>query len=243
MSEQKDIYFASGVIARRELLSDSRLEEIRKTRDVNALKTLLSDTPYADLDFNRALKAFFEDLNALAPQLHDFFFYRYECHDCKIVFRMIDGQLTEDEAKDMMFSDDVGALAGSDVIKEASENRDVALEIIDRRYMERVYDEYRKRDIVRDVLEIEADYANTRSYLRLGMADPRISITFGKNIRKGLKLTELEEKLTRELEEKLDSFPYRYITTGFEPVFRYFYRRMREIDTVREAYLLRRAGL
>lgn len=235
-----DIYFASGVIATRELLSDSKLEEIKNAEDVESLKAALSDTPYGDLDFERVKSEFFEDLKRLAPQLYDFFFYRYECHDHKIVFRMLDGQLTEEEAHSMMFSSNMDT--SSEIIKKAMENRDVALELIDRYYMEKIYEEYKKTDIVREILEIEADYANTRSYLRLGRIDQRIFIPFGKKIR-DLKLTELEENLEKEIREKMDSYPYVYMRIGFEPVFRYFYRKMREIDLVRETYLLRRAGL
>jgi hypothetical protein len=235
-----DIYFASGVIACRTLLSESALEEIKKAKDVETLKALLSDTPYSNLDFNRIMNEFLEDIKNLAPQLYDFFFYRYESHDCKTVFRMVDGELTKDEALKIMFSDKVDALASSDVIKEAIANKDIALELIDRYYMEKMYEEYRKIGIIRETLEIEADYANTRAHLR--SADDRVFIPFGRT-REGVKLLELEEKLDKEEEKKLESYPYKYITTGFEPVFRYYYKRMKEIEIIRESYLLRRAGL
>jgi hypothetical protein len=238
-----DIYFSSGVIAciENRLLSDSRISELREAKDISSFRALLSDTQYSDLDFDRALREFFDDLKRLAPELYDFFARGYEAHDAKIAFRMLDGQLTKEEASDSMFyGDELERIIASEPVKVAMDNRDVALEVIDRYYLEKLYREYGRIEIVRAILETEANYANTRAFLRLGRVDKRVEIPFGKVI-DGIKLMDLDERREREIEAKLMS--YIYFTIGYEPVFRYFYRRMDEIVRVREIWLLKRAGL
>jgi vacuolar-type H+-ATPase subunit C/Vma6 len=238
-----DIYFASGVIACIEsrLLSDSRISELREAKDISSFKALLSDTQYSGLDFDRALREFFDDVKRLAPELYDLFAHGYEAHDAKIAFRMLDGQLTKEEASGSMFyGGELDRISASEPVKMAIDNHDVALEVIDRYYMEQLYKEYKRIEIVRAILETEANYANTRAFLRLGHADKRVEIPFGKVV-DGVKLTDIDERLEREIEEKL--MDYRYFTIGYEPVFRYFYRRMNELIRVREIWLLKRAGL
>jgi len=234
-----DVYFASGVIAciENKLLSRARIDELRGAKSYPALRELLTGTEYADMDLNKTEQIFFSQLRSLAPDLYDFFAIRLEMHDARIAYRLLTGELEEEEAEDLFFvRENPGRLeAVGDFIE-----KDFPFERIDRYHFIDAYRKYEKIDVVREVLGVEADYFNTRIFLRTGKRDLEIMLPFGV-IREGINFSNLEEKKEAEIERKLEA--QRFYTVGYAPVFRYFYRKTKEIEEVREIITLKRAGL
>jgi vacuolar-type H+-ATPase subunit C/Vma6 len=246
MSDMRDICFASGVVAclENKLLSRSKREELSSAKDLETLRPLLADTPYNDLNIENPLKETFDLLEEIAPIFYDFFSLRFEAHDAKILYRYMTGELKEEETKELLFTKrELKGIEDMDPIKKAMP--DFPMTTIDKYYFEQIFSIYRQIPIVRDVLKIEIDHANMRSFLRLGKVEEKIFIENGDLDRSKLSEISVERNLDEEEKEKIERKleDERYLVVGHEPVFRYFYRKFDDISFVREIITLKRAGL